>query len=87
MLRESDELHPIFVSYDYNQKLFDVAPVLRDDDLESLLKSVNYKELSTGVYIDKRTIPDYIEPWELKKVSNILSNYHSIALEDLGFRR
>lgn len=87
LLRESDEFGSIFVSYDQGQNIFDVASVMRDDDLESLSKSVNYKKLCEGVYIDQRTIPDYIAEWELKKVASIMSIYSSIALENLGTRR
>ena len=89
LIKESDEFNSIFVSYDKGERIFDIISVKDDVDIRDLSASLNYYNMKNcdGLFIDKRTIPDYVQKWELDKLASIFSIYLSIALEDLVVRR
>lgn len=85
LVMKSDEFDPYFSKseYDYNPKIFNIEPIYRDEDLKGLYGSKNYTKICDDLYIDQRTIPNYIVTWEKKKIENILITYLGIAIENL----
>ncbi len=90
IMNESDEFDNLLIHEnssklheEYNDDFFSIYPTYRDEDMSGLKNSKNYIQICEGLHVDKRTLPDYLQDWELKKIYWILKNYVSIAAEDL----
>jgi hypothetical protein len=93
LLSESNEFHGILIPDNKENRLFEVTSFFKDGYLSVIEKSVrgesnnsHLKYICDRLYFDKKTLPSYIEKWEIEKMKNILKTYASIAMENINFR-